>query len=209
MRILNFLMAFVFLAFITSKACGANLIVNGSFEQGYTGFSTTYSYVTSGTIIDTQGRFAITTDPKILHPFMADYHDHTTGSGNMLVANGAATGGAIWEETISVTANTNYEFSFWASTANEYEPSNINPANLQYFINDVSLGTIELPTQYGLWVREFKTWNSEMASSATIRIVDADTAQWGNDFALDDITLTPEPATLLLLGFGAALLRRK
>ncbi len=95
-------------AISTGAANGANLIYNGDFELGNTGFNTDYNYVTSGTIIDTTGRYSITTDPCLLHPFMADFHDHTSGSGNMLVANGSqVANAAIWIQTVSVLPNTN------------------------------------------------------------------------------------------------------
>ena len=187
-------------------ASGENLIYNGDFEQGAVGFNTGYVYNSTAF---PEGTYSICTNPRNIHPFFADYQDHTTGSGNMLVANGALNPGvAVWEQTVSVSPDTNYEFSFWVSTANEYEPLiDINPADLEYFINGVSLGIVSPPFQYGVWIQESNFWYSGTSTTATIKIVDTDTNYWGNDFALDDIRFVPEPATILLLSFGGLALR--
>ena len=45
--------------------------------------------------------------------------DPTGGTGNILVANGATDSGtAVWFETVSVTPNTNYTFSFFGVDVN-------------------------------------------------------------------------------------------
>jgi hypothetical protein len=43
-------------------ACGPNLLVNGSFEQGNTGFTSDYQYVTTS---DAAGQYGITVDPMM------------------------------------------------------------------------------------------------------------------------------------------------
>lgn len=195
---------------VTNAATGTNLIANGDFEQGVTGFNTGYDYNSTAF---PEGKYAITTNPKNNHPFYADYHDHTTSTGNMMIANGATSPDVIvWVQTVSILPDTNYEFSFWLSTANE-ALSDINPADLEYFINDASLGIISPPEQYGVWIQESKFWYSGAYTSVTIRIVDTDTNWWGNDFALDDISFetVPEPASATMIALGAALFasRRK
>jgi hypothetical protein len=204
----SYLMAFVVSILVTNGAIGANLIVNGDFEQGNTGFNNGYSY--SSDSLFPEGTYTISTNPRNFGTLFASYNDHTTGAGNMMIANGATISNVtVWEQTVSISPNTNYEFSFWLSTAND-APDNINPAELEYFINDVSLGMISSPEQMGIWIQESKFWYSGAYTAATIKIVDTDTNWWGNDFALDDISFVPEPATLLLFGLGGlATMRRR
>jgi hypothetical protein len=191
-----------------STSMGGNLIINGDFEMGNTGFSSGYDY---NDFAFPSCRYSITTSPRNNHPWYADYHDHTTGTGNMLLANGHLEPYvAVWEQTVAVIPNTNYEFSFWVSTANEADPSINNQADLEYYINDeYYIGSITAPAQYGQWIQATATWNSEYNTTATIKIIDMDTEEYGNDFAIDDIRFVPEPATILLLGIGAAILRKR
>ncbi|MFH1369887.1 MAG: PEP-CTERM sorting domain-containing protein [Planctomycetota bacterium] len=214
MKVTCYLMVLSVSIFATNAATGANLIANGDFELGNTGYNTGFntSYIYSPTGFP-EGTYAVNTNPRNLNTLFADYHDHTTGAGNMLIANGATNPNVtVWEQILFVTPDTSYEFSFWLSTANEYVPSGINPADLEYFINDISLGIISTPEQYGVWIQESNFWYSGASTTATIKIIDTDINGWGNDFALDDISFVPvpEPATLLLLGLGGlATMRRR
>jgi hypothetical protein len=93
-----------------------NLVVNGDFEAGNTGFSSAYIYGTGGTygLLSSEGQYAIATSPNATHMNFSDCVDHTpTGVGNMLVANGSGTPNtSVWCQSISVDPNTNY--LFWA-----------------------------------------------------------------------------------------------
>jgi len=65
-----------------------NLLVNGDFSLGNTGFTSDYVFTS-----DTQpsGTYCIDTDPHNCDPAGASYGDHTSGTGLMLNANGAVT----------------------------------------------------------------------------------------------------------------------
>ena len=62
------------------------------------------------------------------------------------------------------------------------------------------------PTTTGSWVNWVQTWDSGIASSATIKIFDLNTAAFRNDFLLDDIslnaTVVPIPGAFWLLFSG-------
>ncbi|MCJ7730192.1 MAG: PEP-CTERM sorting domain-containing protein, partial [Sedimentisphaerales bacterium] len=178
-----------------------------SFEQGNTGFSTSYTYTDSQPSgLDPAGYYAIGIDPSYYHLGTVSYGDHTSGYGNMMIVNGHTSPDVtLWQQTVSISPNTEYEFSLWLSNW-DGDP----PAQLEYFINDISIGSSSTPETTSEWIRFSKLWQSGLNTMATIRIVDIETAWGGNDFAIDDITLVPEPGTVVLLGLGGlGLIHRK
>jgi hypothetical protein len=66
----------------------ANLLVNGDFSLGNTGFTSDYIFTSD---ILPAGTYCIDTDPHHCHPLAASYGDHTSGTGLMLIANGDVT----------------------------------------------------------------------------------------------------------------------
>src|SRR5690242_43828 len=58
-------------------------ILNGDFESGNTGFTSGYTYAT----VD-QGTYFVSANPHSTYPSSLSFGDHTTGSGNMLTADG-------------------------------------------------------------------------------------------------------------------------
>jgi hypothetical protein len=202
----NFIrVALVSVVVFVNVSFGTNLIFNGDFEQGDTGFDTGYPYSTDGF---PEGTYTINTNPRNLGLLWASFSDHTTGAGKMMIVNGATVPNiTVWEQTVSVSPNTHYEFSFWLSTAYEYSS---NPAELEYFINNVSMGVINAPEQRGVWIQVSQSWHSVTDTISTIKIIDRNIGPGANDFALDDISLiVPEPASLLLLGLGGLLIRKR
>lgn len=182
----------------------AELIVNGDFEAGNTGFVTDYIF---GSLSPPRA-YNIVTNPHDFHPSALSYGDHTTGSGRMMMVNGAEQPDlTVWSQTVAVTADTQYEFSTWVSTwasGGLGDPSYL--ANLAFFINGTSIGTFLAPEAMGVWQQFSATWSSGLSTSATIRIVDLNVGN-GNDFSLDDISLrpnaAPEPSNLVMLGIVA------
>lgn len=195
----------IFVFFLLSPIVQANLAINGDFESGNQSFLTDYTYSPDSTYYD--GTYAIDVDPLNVHNTADSYGDHTSGSGNMMIVNGSAISDkTVWQQTVSVDSDTNYTFSFWISNWSEHSG---DPAYIEVFINDLSLGTIIEPLLGGVWEKKTFSWNSESNDTATIHMVDLVTIIGGNDFALDDISFIPEPATVLLLGFGGMLIHRK
>jgi hypothetical protein len=181
-----------------------NVLVNGNFETGNTGFTSGYTYSTFG-----NGTYTITTDPSIPYPSSISFHDHTSGSGNMLTADGALTPGvALWASSVQVVPNTAYTFSGWgASWGNDGTGHDPNPANLQLLINGVPVGTASCPSVDGVWTPFTFAWSSGSATSADIKIVDLNTVSFGNDPCLDDLSFSvvPEPSTCTLFFAGGLL----
>ena len=171
--------------YFTAQVNGANVINNGNFNNGNTGFTSGYSYANPNL---TEGQYFVGKSPQAWNASMSNCGDHTTGNGNMMLVNGAPVPDVnVWKQTVAVTPNTNYAFSTWIQAL--YPP---NPAQLSFSINGSDIGnliTASLPTC--TWTQFFTTWNSGNNTSATISIVNKNTFVQGNDFALDDISFAP------------------
>lgn len=168
--------------YFNAKTTGTNLIVNGDFSAGNSGFTSKYTYTTNGI---PEGTYGVVSNPKNWHTSFNECKDHTNGAGNMLVANGSAVlNQVVWEQTITVIPHTNYAFSTWISSL---LPT--NPAQLQFSINGNNLGGIISPSSTTCnWSQFYSTWNSGNNTTATIAIVNKNLQGNGNDFALDDIS---------------------
>lgn len=165
-----------------------NLVVNGDFESGNTGFSSAYVYGTGGTwgLLSNPGQYAISTSPSLVHNNFSVCSDHTSGSGNMLIANGSSTPNtSVWCQTVNVTPNTDYNFSAWIGNA----LNDPNISNLQFSVNNVQIGSIFSTTPVAcIWTEFNQVWNSGSATTAQLCIVNQNTTGGGNDFIIDDIT---------------------
>jgi gliding motility-associated-like protein len=171
--------------YFTAEVPGNNIITNGDFNNGNTGFTSDYNYAASNI---TEGEYFVGANPQAWNASLSNCTDHTSGNGNMLLVNGSPVANVeVWKQTINVIPNTNYAFSTWIQAL--YPP---NPAQLSFSINGLNVGnliTASLPTC--TWKQFYTTWNSGNNTSATISIVNKNTIVLGNDFALDDISFTP------------------
>lgn len=183
------------------QVTGANVVTNGNFSSGNTGFTSQYTYRQVGQnvpgnpccgVLSAEGTYAVNTNPRNVHTNFASFGDHTSGSGQMLIVNGSPTNNLIvWTQNITVMANTDYVFSVWVTSA-----SAANPAQLQFSINgNNQLGTTIIPAAAanGNWQYFTTTWNSGSISGNNIPIalVNKNTVANGNDFAIDDIVFAP------------------
>jgi gliding motility-associated-like protein len=174
---------------------GSNLVLNGNFQGGTTAvsnnFTTAYTAGTGGTwgLLSNPGTYAVSTSPSLVHTNFMVCGDHTTGIGNMLIANGASTANTIvWSQTVNVSPGTNYLFSFWQTNVlNAVETS-----NLQLYINGVAISSIVPTNTTGCtWQENSGLWNSGAANQAILSIVNQSVLSSGNDFAIDDIYFAP------------------
>lgn len=167
-----------------------NLIVNGDFSAGNSGFTTDYQYQQDipgyTQELWNEGTYSIVSNPSFVHTNFAPCGDHT-GGGNMMVVNGAASLSRVWCQTVTVVPNTTYIFQAFATSV-----EGSSPAILQFSINNVLLGApINLSGQTCLWQEFYEIWQSGGATSVEICITNQNLNPSGNDFALDDIFFGP------------------
>jgi hypothetical protein len=189
-------------------AGASSLLVNGDFELGNVGFTSSYVYVDVANApipnmsLYPEGTYGIVTSPNLGHNLWANFGDHTSGAGNMMAVNGKTStsgGDVVWQESVSgLTPGATYYFRFWSASI--YFAS---PADLYAQLDSSALpGHILLTSETGLWTRFQTSFTADATGTATLGIYDLNLVGSGNDFALDDISLVPEPATIALFGLG-------
>ena len=196
-RLATTTLVFVVYFLLQTRAGAANLLVNGDFSLGNTGF-TSDDVFTSDT--QPEGTYCVDTNPHNCHPGGGSYGDHTSGHGLMLNANGAVIPNQIvWQETVTVAPHTQYTFSGWVASWGNVNGVDPSPARLRFFVNGVHVGQdFSVASQNGQWLQFVTRWDSESNTSAIIAIVDVNVDAFGNDFSLDDLSLQGEPCTLNL-----------
>lgn len=184
-----------------------NLVYNGDFSLGDSGFDTEYAYPTSTL---QQGTHGIVTNPRAWFAPFEPCEDHTGGPGtrNMFVADGATSTplALVYKPYFSppfflpsnprvgiVLPNKSYTFSFFLANV----VSSGSPAELEVRINGIRVGNIATaPLSPCNWVEHFFVWNSGSSTTATISIFNTNILGPGNDFAIDDVKFRETPVCL-------------
>lgn len=157
-----------------------NLITNGDFESGNTGFSSNYTYNFTNT---TEGEYFVTNNPSSWNGGFAPCGDHTSGGGNMLLLNGHPSAGTnFWCQSIPTVAGRMYLFEFWHTSV-----VSSNPGQLNIKINGMSVGGVQAASLCN-WER-FEYCFTATSGSTQICMNEASGIRGGNDFAIDDVTL--------------------
>lgn len=161
-----------------------NLIVNGDFSAGNSGFTSAMIFNPFTLIIP--GSYAIVTNPSTIHPDFKACQDHTTGGGGMLACNGSLLPNRdIWCQNIAVDPGGEYDLSFWSSALTENEsPELVIRLDGQNLTTPKLLG----PTTCE-WVQSSMSWTAGLQTSVQFCIRNLNGANSGNDFAIDDIVM--------------------
>lgn len=198
----------------TTADAAVNLVPNGDFELGVTGFTTGYTLV-SGAFdsLGPESSYYVGTNPALYHGLFSSYGDHTSGSGNMMIINGSPnTAIDVWRtaSSIAVTPGTLYYFEAWISSTHPTSPASLTFA-LDGDASDAILGVGDAPATTGLWEPLSFVWDSGANTSVNLYLKNANSASGGNDFAIDDIylglqtSIPPVPeASTVLAGVGLA-----
>ena len=166
----------------------ANLTVNGNFAAGNVGFKSGYAFNQD---LGRDGSYFVGSNPHDSHAGGAEFGDHTTGKGLMLIVNGSEIANTtVWEQTVRVSPNHGYAFGLWAASWGQWNsgPNDPSPAKLIVTVNGKPIGQpFAVAARDGAWTKFSAPWASGSDKSAVIRIVDANLESIGNDFAIDDI----------------------
>ncbi len=167
---------------VTGAVSSGELVTNGDFSSGNTGFTSQYGYSNN---LNPEGLYYVGSNANNYHGNF--FGTGRGGSGKFMIINGATVAGVdVWKQTVAVNPNTTYYFSTWITALN-----NLVSANLAFKINGTLLGpVISSPSTHSSWIQFYAIWNSGSATSATISIVNQNTIANGNDFGLDDISFT-------------------
>jgi hypothetical protein len=147
-----------------------NLVANGDFDLGNTGFTTTYTPGNIGAC----GAYIVSPTG-----WASSAGSLSEGNAMQLNADCEAPYTAFWSQTVTVKPNTNYRFGFSIRHG--------NPARVSYTINGGSqqgnFGTT------GSWVSKQATINSGSRTTMTISLFETTGAPSSADFGVDDIFL--------------------
>ncbi|OOG87913.1 hypothetical protein B0E41_03070, partial [Hydrogenophaga sp. A37] len=185
---------------------GSNLVVNGDFAAGNSGFSSVYTTGGGSFVLFNEGQYfigdaSVNWMPNGSDLVTADPFGSTTGQ--MMYINGSPTAGDVyWSQTLTVEPNTDYEFSVWATNVNDWAgPTGDGSADPQFELRIdgvvVASGQLSYLTA-GVWEQFSGTWNSGAATSVTLAMSTASGAGDGNDlavtgFALNEVVVSSNP----------------
>jgi len=177
-------------------ALAENLVTNGHFSDGYTGFSSSY---TVGSKDIPEGTYLIVAKGVDAHSAWPSCderkcYDHTSGdeNGRFLAANASDdTTLAVWKTVTAIRvreAGTPYRFEAYITKL--YAE---NPASLKFQLGDgttwADLGTTASLASAGTpeWVFTYTDGKFDQAGNYYIRLLNNNSVAAGNDFGLDDI----------------------
>ncbi len=170
-----------------------NLVQNGDFAQGNTGFTNGYTYhppTSPGPMAP--GKYSVMNAQQVYNVNNVwTCIDHTTSSplGTMLVIDGSPNAPSIaWQQTVNVTAGVKYSFSAWFNNLVR-PPFDFSDPQVALFVGNTQIsGTLTLPETPDQWVYLCDTFlaTSTGPVALSIRVLSSDGG--GNDLAIDDVS---------------------
>ncbi|MGG9971197.1 gliding motility-associated C-terminal domain-containing protein [Ferruginibacter sp. SUN002] len=195
-----------FVLFIILVACdkgyAQNLITNGDFETSG-GFTSNY-FITAGPNSN-QREYAVVSNPATINPNFSSSCTGMGGSGKMMVVDGGTSASdKVWEQQpgggIPIITGATYIFSYWIQSISVTNaPGNL--ADIEVRLNNTVLtptsGSTVCPATLCGWTQVTYTFVAP-SGFAQIWLFDKQTSGTGNDFALDNLSLTkvPDPLTV-------------
>ncbi len=167
------------------------LIFNGDFELGFVGFYTTYDT----NYIKFSKNIKVTSNPNSLYYTFDSCQDPTKPNGKFLIINGNDvfdTTEIIWRQVVRIEPQTYYIFKYKYSNIDIKHEVNNNLPIIQVDFNGEVVDVVDVEPQTCDWKEKKIMWYSNFYDSVVITFRDLRHAFFGNDFALDDISLISE-----------------
>lgn len=181
-----------------------NLIKNGDFENGNTGFKSEFL---NNKYLLSPGYYSITNNASSLNQDLRDpvQGDHTNGNGNfMIIDSDGIPGKKAWSAIVNVVPNSNYTFTAYFCNLYKHKGSDngfvinglepvahpkLNDCKIRFLINNTQVGETETDNFHMFrWISASATWYSGSSSGKVeIAIENVNYKSTGNDLALDDI----------------------
>ena len=169
--------------YLPASSYGQNLIVNGTFEAGNSGFISDYSFSSGSNCCE--GQYTVGQLPNTFNGSFVNPPPASPGSVRMMIVNGALTPNLrVWSQTVSVVPGRTYSISLQACTAVVG-----GPAILAFRVNSAPIGApLTLEDRTSVWSSLESTWTADSAS-ATLVIADLNISRFPNDFYIDNISM--------------------
>ena len=166
-----------------APTCGPNLITNGDFESGNTGFTSGYAFktdVAGNSEMIPENTYGIDDNINTYHPLMSG----VARSGNFLMVNGN-TGSikTVWSQSINVIAGSEYKISAYVQNI-----FSVSPALLRFNVGGNLVGTFS-PTGLATWQEFTATFVATTNGNVEFSIINSNLTAYGNDFGVDDISV--------------------
>lgn len=191
LRLSHCLWALLLILRCPTPAAAQNLLTNPGFEAGNSGFTSGHTFVTPNGS-SSQGNYTVGPDRRAFNTAFTSFGDHTTGSGNYMIIDAATTAGVVaWQQTATgLTSNQPYQFSFWLLNA-----ISVNNARIQVSANGVDVGPVFTNLNGdGNWQLNTVTVNPGADTQIILRLRNLELNANGNDYGLDDMSLTAPTA---------------
>jgi gliding motility-associated-like protein len=178
----------------TSTIASGNLIDNGDFSNGNSAFGSYYRYYPTN-FENASGSYGVVTNNTLWGNNYINCGDHTTGTGKMLVVKGSdnfngLTQHSFWRQFVNTEPQANLTFSFWIRSL-----SNNLPASIRVIFNGAghNVYPYQAPSTNNCsdWVQySMNYYSAYFIGGLNIELIDTNSSYLGNDFAIDDISLT-------------------
>ena len=188
---------------------GPELIQNGNFSTGFTGFTSDYAQIASCS----PQRYYIAdhTNVQAMCAGEWDCIDHTTGApsapfpGNFFVADGDVNTSldlAAWRSVpMTLNIGTSYNLCAWVNNLDIPGTNSVLPIVQAYLVDQgsstsYSLGTVPTPESPDVWVKLSASWVAPTTGPFVLEFRTGSTGFFGNNFALDDISFRACTSTM-------------